>query len=151
MNVCTRRLTKFSTQSLIKQHRFVVGQVSMRDIERKWKLVVVVASIKTMFEQLEILSIYGIIFTWANRNLKKRKDRIFKRLFAFNLWKKKIFLYYIFVVILSYVNWNCWLLISEGIYKLQIELCYNDQVYVKEMQTNCDCKCGKFILLSCSI
>nr|XP_034331015.1 uncharacterized protein LOC117690673 isoform X1 [Crassostrea gigas] len=32
---------------------------------------------------------------------------------------------------------------GEGIYKLQIELCYNDQVYVKEMQTNCDCKCGK--------
>lgn len=91
MNVCTRRLTKFSTQSLIKQHRFVVGQVSMRDIERKWKLVVVVVSIKTMFEQLEILSIYGIIFTWANRNLKKRKDRIFKRFLAFNLWKKKYF------------------------------------------------------------
>lgn len=65
--------------------------------------------------------------------------------------EEKIFLYYIFVVILSYVIWNCWLLISEGIYKLQIELCYNDQVYVKEMQTNCDCKCGKIILLSCSI
>lgn len=94
MNVCTRRLTKFSTQSLMKQHRFVVGQVSMRDIERKWKLVVVVASIKTMFEQLEILSIYGIIFTWANRNLKKRKIEYLKDFWLLTYGRKNIFVLY---------------------------------------------------------
>lgn len=49
----------------------------------------------------------------------------------------------LFSVMLSYVNWSRWLLISEGIYKPQIELCCNDQVYVKDLQTNCDCKCGK--------
>ncbi|XP_052712109.1 uncharacterized protein LOC128186346 [Crassostrea angulata] len=32
---------------------------------------------------------------------------------------------------------------GEGIYKPQIELCCNQQVYVKDLQINCDCKCGK--------
>lgn len=57
--------------------------------------------------------------------------------------QEKVIFVLFFVVILSDVNWSCWFLISEGIYKPQIELCCNEQVYVKDPQTNCDCKCGK--------